>query len=447
LINRFNVRCAGALLACAFAMTNCGRFARDHGAAGQGPQPVSTERRREAQHDLTARGIFDEGHPDATLSQAKAQNDPNLLNTFLDAGFSPNTRGREGDTLLMYAVQRDYAELRDRLILDRTTLDSQDANGATALIWAAIKRKPESLRMLLDAKANPDVRTKQNWTALMYAASSGDAASVNLLLRARADATVVNELGWSARDVARIRRFREIERLLPEVAPASIAADRLRIGKFLSTQPEVDFGDVPEGSHAERTIEFRLDEGAAPERISLSIDRPFSVTPRDLQVTTAGAETATIRLEATSATTPVTRSMMVLGFSGSISVPIRARVRRVAPLELERLAAPYRRLLESPGSRESKVEFLQAALHGAAADGDVAAIRALLSAGVTADFVMGGETPLSIAAKTGKCEAVKALIEGGADVHLKYRSSPLESVGHSPNEECRKALRAGGALE
>ncbi len=408
---------------------------------------MSIDQRRAAQKRLEGEGLLRSGGETTLQLGSTVVSDPRLLATILDAGISPNTRGSDGETILMIAVRNDYRDLRDRLILEGTTLDAQDSEGTTALMWASIRRRPDSTRRLLNAKARPNLKTKEGWTALMYAAASGDASIVNMLLRSRADASLVNELGWSARDVARIRHFDAIAQILPATAAPAAPTGKLRVGNFLTTQSSIDFGTVAEGSHAERTIEFRLDAGSPPQRLALSIDPPFSVEPGELFVTTAGPQSATIRVEATSAYTCLERSLRVSPSTDTSSVPVQACVGLGKQLDLVALAAPYRRLLDSPGKRDSKLELLQTALQQAAGAGDIVTIQALLSAGVSPDFVSEGLTPLTLAVKNNEPGAVKALIDGGADVHLKGTRSALEWVRSSANGECSLVLRKGGARE
>jgi uncharacterized protein len=429
----------GVVLVCALVVVQCGRVRGDR----HEERPANEiDRSREAKAFLASRGL---GGSDGTvgLFWEETIKNPHLLARFLDSGVSPGVRGPEGLTLLMVAVRQDHLGLRDRLIAEGTTINAQDDEGTTALMWAAIRRRPESSRRLLNAGADPDIKSKHGWTALMYAAASGDMASVDLLMQWRAQALVVNEDKLSARDIARRRRFNAIANKLPAGAAAPEVSE-LRLGTSLTTQPAIAFGVVPDPAHAESTIQFRLDSGAAPQRIGLSVGRPFRVVPAQLTVTTLGPHAATISIDATALPDLLRGSLEISHASGTTSVPITATVIHGVAPDIERVSAPCRRLLDSPGNRESKVEFLQAALQMAAGVGDVPSVRALLDCGISPDFVFQGETPLTLAAKGNRILAVMTLLEGGADVHLKGTKSALEYAKlHSGNHLQLLLQRAG----
>ena len=90
----------------------------------------------------------------------------------------------------------------------------------------------------------------------------------------------------------------------------------------------------------------------------------------------------------------------------------------------------------------------ETALHGAAANDDVTAIRDLLAKGTDVDARDGnGRTALLIATHENKIDAAKALIEAGADVNAKdgIDDSPYLYAGARGHLEILKLTLAHGA--
>ena len=90
-------------------------------------------------------------------------------------------------------------------------------------------------------------------------------------------------------------------------------------------------------------------------------------------------------------------------------------------------------------------------LHEAAAQGDVARIRELLETDPKRVATCDGEgwTPLHRAAHAGQVEAMRALLDGGADVEDRAcgapRVQPLHAAVASGNEAAVAVLLAAGA--
>ena len=78
--------------------------------------------------------------------------------------------------------------------------NAYDADGWTALHWAARAGKLETTRLLLEGGAQPDVRDRyvNGWTPLMHAAHKHQAATVQALLQAGADPNARNPIGITA---------------------------------------------------------------------------------------------------------------------------------------------------------------------------------------------------------------------------------------------------------
>jgi ankyrin repeat protein len=91
-----------------------------------------------------------------------------------------------------------------------------------------------------------------------------------------------------------------------------------------------------------------------------------------------------------------------------------------------------------------------AALHSAAATGNVPMLRRLMDAGVDPDSRMKtGPTPLMRAAALGQLEAVRLLLERGADVHVRDQDgrTALAFAGAARHRKVVALLRKAGATE
>jgi ankyrin repeat protein len=84
------------------------------------------------------------------------------------------------------ARNADLAEVR-KLIAAGSDVNATEADGTSALLWAAHQGSPELVKVLLDAGADPNAANKFGVTPLLEAARYGDAATVKALLEGGAD--------------------------------------------------------------------------------------------------------------------------------------------------------------------------------------------------------------------------------------------------------------------
>jgi ankyrin repeat protein len=80
----------------------------------------------------------------------------------------------------------DVAEVR-KLIAAGSDVNAPEADGTSALLWAAHQGSPELVSMLLDAGANPNAANNFGVTPLLEASRYGDAGSIKALLEGGAD--------------------------------------------------------------------------------------------------------------------------------------------------------------------------------------------------------------------------------------------------------------------
>jgi len=86
------------------------------------------------------------------------------------------------------AAQNQDREALQALIRQHANLDATQADGSTALQWAAHWNDLESVKLLLRAGANPKLANRYGVTPLSEAAAAGNAAMIKALLTAGADA-------------------------------------------------------------------------------------------------------------------------------------------------------------------------------------------------------------------------------------------------------------------
>ena len=102
------------------------------------------------------------------------------------------------DLRLIEAVKKGDAKAIRALIAQHVSLTAADADGSTALHWAAQRNNPEAANLLIAAGADAKSATRFNITPLFLAAKNGNAAIIESLLRAGADPNEVAEEGQTA---------------------------------------------------------------------------------------------------------------------------------------------------------------------------------------------------------------------------------------------------------
>lgn len=162
---------------------------------------------------------------------AIARNDGRAVETAMLRGINSNSADRKLGPAVIYAVQQNApAALKALLLSPATDVNVRNAQGETALMYAALQGELETVKLLIARGAQVN---HPGWTPLHYAASGGqlsvvqlllehhayiDAASPNgttpLMIAARqqrptvarflveqgADPTLRNDSGWSAAD-------------------------------------------------------------------------------------------------------------------------------------------------------------------------------------------------------------------------------------------------------
>jgi hypothetical protein len=122
------------------------------------------------------------------LEMAVRKDDLTSVEALLKNGASANSLGEKGSAIILVASVTAGPGVCEALIKAGADLDVREkiANN-NALINAAIKNRPEIVKVLLQAKSPVDSKNRVGATALMSAADAGGLECVNLLLAAGAD--------------------------------------------------------------------------------------------------------------------------------------------------------------------------------------------------------------------------------------------------------------------
>jgi ankyrin repeat protein len=306
------------------------------------------------------------------------------------------------------AMRRDGAGVR-RLVQSGADVNAAQADGATALHWAAYHGDAGMTKILLEAGALVSAANRNGSTPLWLASSQGDAAVIETLLANGADANEPLPLG---------RR------------PLMLAA---RSGSVEAVRALLDGGADPNAKETARgttALMQAADQGHA-DVIAVLIEK--------------GADVA-------AASAPVLRDgrTAALGKSGDPREAVRRQVIAV--------------LCEQPAPDLSILESLTAQGSGATEDAVLASAASAggnpcANQGEQIIFTGGGRnraarepdggelTPLVYAARTGSIDAARVLLDAGADVNqvTRYGWSPLLAATQNRNYVMGKFLIERGA--
>jgi ankyrin repeat protein len=313
------------------------------------------------------------------------------------------------------AMERNGAEVR-RLLEAGADVNLAQADGSTALHWAAYHRDTDLARLLLEAGADPSAANREGSTPLWLAASQGDATMVETLLDGGADANETLPLG---------RR------------PLMLAA---RAGSVEAVRALLDHGadvNAREDERGTNALMQAADQGHA-DVINVLVEH--------------GADVA-------AASAPIMRDgrTAALGKSDDPRDAVRRQVIAIL-CDAESPDLSALRALVSESSEDAVLANANAQLQDDAdSDGDAPcnlqrdALGFVFAGGRRNGQERepdGGElTPLVYAARSGSIDAARALLDAGADLNqtTRYGWSPLLAATQNRNYQLGKFLIEHGA--
>ncbi len=252
-------------------------------------------------------------------------------------------------------------------------VDVRDDLGNTALIAAAAGGHADILQTLIEAGADPQVSNREGRTALMAAAIRGDAKMIQLLIQQGADANAHDAQGETALfDAVRYGHFDAVRLLLEAGAKADLQTQR--------SPASGEAGYTPLMYAAKRGL-----SATVSARDWVQIAAALLDNKADPDIRNARGESA-------------------------LSIATNAGHVDVAALLTQRGA---KQVLTYAGLG------LDDALIAAATDGDAQKVSESLNGGADPNAATrAGVTPLLAAAYGGNVDAVRALVERGADINV-----------------------------
>lgn len=315
------------------------------------------------------------------LHRAASRNSVSCLVALLDYGILPDLLDIRRCTALHVAAGCGAVDCVDALLHAGARTDLVDVAGLTALHYAATQNAESCVVALLRAGALPDTQDRRGHTPLMGAARYGPESCVSALLR-----------GGALPDLQDMDGLTALHHAANEPSEECVSA-LLRAG----AQPNLlDGGGRTPLHHAaqhspEQCVAALLRAGALPD---LSDTDGYTALYYALA---AGPEGAT-------------RALIAGGAGRMVGPPVVARGKRGVTQSWYGDAVLYA-VLEMPQM-----------------------VAVLAEAGWVSPSVKRAVTPLQLAVREGNLEAVRVLIEWGADVdELGYRNG---KIGWAPLHEC-----------
>ena len=155
------------------------------------------------------------------LMRATRANDIAAAEALIKAGADVNAKDNIQDSPYLYAGARGYLEILNMTLENGADLKSINRYGGTALIPAAERGHVDTVKRLIEAGVDVNHVNRLGWTALIEAVILGDGSDnyqkiVQILIDSGADVNFKDREGVSTLQHARLRGYKDIERLLIE---------------------------------------------------------------------------------------------------------------------------------------------------------------------------------------------------------------------------------------
>jgi uncharacterized protein len=131
----------------------------------------------------------------AELLDAIKRGDSARAVALIEAGIDPDASDADGTSALIWAAYYEDAAVAEALIRAGATIDTRNDFGASALGEAALTGSTRVIELLLAGGIDPDAANPEGETALMLVARTGNVDAARRLLTAGADVNAVEQWG------------------------------------------------------------------------------------------------------------------------------------------------------------------------------------------------------------------------------------------------------------
>ena len=157
------------------------------------------------------------GAMNKNLHLPASEGDLDKVRMEIEGGRKVDTKDAAGQTALMYAAETGRIEVIEYLLSQGADVNAKSGllGAGTALNYAAAANRPQAIELLLASGANVNaVSPARKESALMYAAARGYLDVVKLLLEKGADSSLKNNDDETALDLARKQNQQAVVQLL-----------------------------------------------------------------------------------------------------------------------------------------------------------------------------------------------------------------------------------------
>lgn len=392
-----------------------------------------------------------------------------LADILLDRGADPNAAAPDGRTALMFAAQNGASTLAKHLLARGADSNARDAAGVTALMVAATVGTWDwnggdnvaCLEALLDADAEIDAVEQHGWSPLRIAIEYGTDAHVRLLVArgastlpaAATDDPLAPILAVISGDMARLQQALAKYRRRRANRPCACGRTPLMwaasLGRADMAQTLLDAGAAVDRAEEETgwtALHHAVYQGHVDAaRVLLKAGADPNLLAAEMRVAPPGASRynalhwAVVRRRADIIPLLLEHGVSVEYDRGGPHMAYVAEANYLDLIERKRAAGESLELWEAVLSGNEDLVaslldagadidepyggYLRSPLHMAAERGHGNLVRLLARRGARVDLPdMYGQTALIMAALYDQAEAVRALLEAGADPTLRDRS-------------------------
>uniref|UniRef100_A0A0G4FF66 Uncharacterized protein n=1 Tax=Chromera velia CCMP2878 TaxID=1169474 RepID=A0A0G4FF66_9ALVE len=194
---------------------------RNQGADGSLPAPVPPNENGEEREETDPQALTDSSKK-GDLLKAKHIIECGRAKLSLD------WQDENGMTALLWASLNGHTDIVRLLVDAKANVDIQDQPGMTALMGASVNGHTDIVRLLVDAKANVDMQDRiHKKTALLWASDEGHTDIVRLLVDAKANVNMQDQAGMTALMGASVNGHTEVVRLLVDAKANVDMQDRI----------------------------------------------------------------------------------------------------------------------------------------------------------------------------------------------------------------------------